>query len=427
MVPGVGGIVPIAAPGLPLSGGTVSGQVAFGCISGACTPPVPFPDIASWMGFQAPASRSFGATWFDNLGNRIRTFDQASGRIDAYTNSAASQTAGPPLAVVFDNASPANNDILGHFAFRGRDTNGTLDTYAYVIAIAETVSAAGLNSAIQLGVMKAQTAGAGNAQPNAFATLDGNSSTFSLPSGFTYAASGNSTPLTATNTSGPTIQLTNSTNSRVAVFGVADNFNTVVNATGGGSTLIQGAGVTGVSVSSTTTSINTAANTNNTNIGTGTNTGTVTLGNASNLGKTVLAGITTGTNADFLCLSAGGVVLLQTSACTISSARFKKDIFPVSDKSSLDDVLKLRPVSFTMKEANRDPNSRLPQIGLVAEDVASVDPKLAIYEDDLTTPKSYRQEAVIARLVGAIHELNAANDDLRTCNDNWKCRLFGWR
>ncbi len=33
--------------------------------------------------------------------------------------------------------------------------------------------------------------------------------------------------------------------------------------------------------------------------------------------------ITTGTNADFLCLSAGGLFLLQTTACTISSMRFK--------------------------------------------------------------------------------------------------------
>ncbi len=38
--------------------------------------------------------------------------------------------------------------------------------------------------------------------------------------------------------------------------------------------------------------------------------------------------LTTGTNADFLCLSSGGVVLLQTSACTISSLRFKPDWKP---------------------------------------------------------------------------------------------------
>jgi len=32
---------------------------------------------------------------------------------------------------------------------------------------------------------------------------------------------------------------------------------------------------------------------------------------------------------------------------------------------------------------------------------------LAIYEDDGVTPKSYRQEAVIATLIGAIRQLHA--------------------
>lgn len=31
--------------------------------------------------------------------------------------------------------------------------------------------------------------------------------------------------------------------------------------------------------------------------------------------------------------------------------------------------------------------------------VAAVDPRLAIYDDDMNTPKSYRQEGVIAALV----------------------------
>lgn len=409
---------------LSLTGGIVNGQFSDGCVTG-CTQPVPFPDGASWMGFQAPASRSFGATYFDQNGTRIRTFDQATGRIDAYTNSTSGQTAGPPLVVAYDNATPTNLDILGHFAFRGRDSNLNFNTYAYVIASAETVSAAGLNSALQLGVMKGQTSASGNAQPNAFATLDGSASTFSLPTGFAYSST-SGTPFTASAAGGPNISLTNTTNTRTLTVGVLDNFNGGINTTGG-SSQIQAGGIVGVSVSTTAVSINTLANTNSTNIGTGTNTGTLTLGNASNTGKTILAGISTGTNADFLCLSAGGVVLLQSTACTISSARFKKDIVPVSDKSSLADVLKLTPVSFTMKETNRDPNAAHPQIGLLAENVAEVDPNLAVFEDDMKTPKSYRQESVIARLVGAIHELSAANDNLRACNDNWKCRLFGIR
>ncbi len=121
--------------------------------------------------------------------------------------------------------------------------------------------------------------------------------------------------------------------------------------------------------------------------------------------------ITTGTNADFLCLSAGGVFLLQTSACTISSMRFKNWLGDVSSSDALRDVFRLKPIAFTMKEdaqhPNPDRNYPRPQIGLSAENVAEVMPLCAIYEDDGTTPKSYRQECVIAQLVGAVNQLAA--------------------
>lgn len=213
----------------------------------------------------------------------------------------------------------------------------------------------------------------------------------------------------------PPIAGTNSTFGRTAAIYATGEIFTTTDISANGGAFITG---------TTQLNLNGSANTQ---IASGVNSGTVTIGNSGNTGKTVLAGLSTGTNADFLCLSAGGVVLLQTTACTISSARFKKDILPVSDKSSLADVLKLKPVSFTMKETNRDPNAANQQVGLLAEDVAAVDTKLAVYEDDMKTPKSYRQEAVIAKLIGAIHELHADNNNLRACNDNWKCRIFGIR
>lgn len=129
-----------------------------------------------------------------------------------------------------------------------------------------------------------------------------------------------------------------------------------------------------------------------------------------------LTGITTGTNADFLCRAADGTVTLQTSACTISSARFKKDIWPVHDSESLSIIAKLEPVAFNMREGtapNPDHNFAKRQLGLIAENAAAVDPRLAIYEDDGVTPKSYRQEAVIAALVGAVRDLKAEIDALK--------------
>jgi hypothetical protein len=148
-------------------------------------------------------------------------------------------------------------------------------------------------------------------------------------------------------------------------------------------------------------------------IGTGTLTG---LTGFTSGGTITLSGVTTGTNADFACFAAGGVMTLQTSACTISSMRFKNLIGQQSIDNALADVLGLNPIAFTMKPGeapNADWNYDKPQIGLSAENVAAVNPKCAIYEQDGKTPKSYRQECVIAELVGAVRALKADNDSLR--------------
>lgn len=210
-------------------------------------------DGASWVTKQSPNTKAFLETHEDQNGIRTRTFDQVTGRIDVYSNSSAGQIVGPPIVVAFDNATPANGDNLGHFAFRGRDSNGTFDTYAYVLGGAATVSAAGLNSTLTLGVMRAQPAGAGNAQPNLFAILDGVNNVFSLSSGMAFSATGNSSPFTGAHTSGPSIVLTNTANSRVGTFGVLDNFNAGINSTGGGGILLQAGGVTAISVSASGT------------------------------------------------------------------------------------------------------------------------------------------------------------------------------
>lgn len=139
-----------------------------------------------------------------------------------------------------------------------------------------------------------------------------------------------------------------------------------------------------------------------------------TLGLTASSGGITLTGVSTGTNADFLCLSSGGVVLLQSSACTISSARFKEDIQPLGGNAT-DELLALNVSTFKLRDGdkNGDPNASNTQVGLIAEDVAKVDPRLAIYEDDMKTPKSYRQESVIALLVKAVQEQQAEIEALK--------------
>lgn len=124
-------------------------------------------------------------------------------------------------------------------------------------------------------------------------------------------------------------------------------------------------------------------------------------------------GLATGTNADFLCLSSTGNVLLQTSACTISQTKLKENIFDMQSSGAVHDLISLNPKGFNMIGKNRDPNYSHPQFGFLAEDVAAVNPRLAIYEDDMKTPKSWRQDSVISELVKGfqVHEerLNSGN------------------
>lgn len=117
-----------------------------------------------------------------------------------------------------------------------------------------------------------------------------------------------------------------------------------------------------------------------------------------------LTSLTTGTNADFLCLSSGGVVLLQASACTISSLRFKPDWKPY-DNDALQRVSNFEVGTFHSSVVSRDHNSANLQAGLNAENIAKVAPECAIYEDDGVTPKSYRQECVIALLVRSVQQI----------------------
>lgn len=111
---------------------------------------------------------------------------------------------------------------------------------------------------------------------------------------------------------------------------------------------------------------------------------------------------TTGTNTDFACLASGNVLTIQSSACTISQRKLKENISSISGKGAIDDLMLLQPVRFNFRKTdppNSDPNATHMQYGFIAEDVASVDSNLSVFEDDMMTPKSYRQEAIIALLV----------------------------
>jgi hypothetical protein len=119
--------------------------------------------------------------------------------------------------------------------------------------------------------------------------------------------------------------------------------------------------------------------------------GTIRIGTDGTQTNTYIAGISGVTVA-------GGVgVVIDTTGhlgTVTSSARYKDAIKPMGDAS--DTVLSLKPVTFPYKK-ELDPNA-IPQFGLVAEDVAKINPDL-VAKDDQGKPYTVRYEAVNAMLL----------------------------
>ena len=107
--------------------------------------------------------------------------------------------------------------------------------------------------------------------------------------------------------------------------------------------------------------------------------------------KTFIAGISGATVADGVGVIVGGNGQLGT---VVSSARYKEAIKPM-DKAS-ETILALKPVTFRYKH-DLDPE-RIPQFGLVAEDVEKVNPDLVAH-DEQGKPYTVRYEAVNAMLL----------------------------
>jgi hypothetical protein len=118
---------------------------------------------------------------------------------------------------------------------------------------------------------------------------------------------------------------------------------------------------------------------------------TIRIGTAGTQTNTFIAGINGVTVA-------GGVgVIIDADGhlgTVVSSERFKENIQPM-DKAS-EAILALKPVTFRYKE-ELDPQ-RIPQFGLVAEDVEKVNPDL-VARDDQWKPFTVRYEAVNAMLL----------------------------
>ena len=117
---------------------------------------------------------------------------------------------------------------------------------------------------------------------------------------------------------------------------------------------------------------------------------TIRIGKQGTQKNTFIAGIFgTAVTGSSVVVSSTGKLGVATS-----SARFKEAIKPMDDASAV--VLKVRPVTFRYKE-EIDPD-KIPQFGLIAEEVEKIDPNL-ITRDESGKPVTVRYEAVNAMLL----------------------------
>src|SRR5439155_12636774 len=117
---------------------------------------------------------------------------------------------------------------------------------------------------------------------------------------------------------------------------------------------------------------------------------TIRIGTQGTQTKTFIAGISGG-GVTGVAVKVNAAGQLGTAP---SSARFKEEIPPM-DKAS-EAILALKPVSFCYKK-EIDPD-RIPQFGLVAEQVEKVNPDL-VARDDKGKPYTVRYDAVNAMLL----------------------------
>jgi uncharacterized coiled-coil protein SlyX len=124
--------------------------------------------------------------------------------------------------------------------------------------------------------------------------------------------------------------------------------------------------------------------------GTKKDSGVIRIGDAAAQKKTFIAGISGVTVS-------GAAVMVNSKGqlgIATSSARYKEAIKPMKEASEA--ILSLKPVTYRYKK-ELDPQ-RIPQFGLVAEEVAKVDPDLVL-KDDQGHPYTVRHEAVNAMLL----------------------------
>jgi hypothetical protein len=306
------------------------------------------------------ASGNTGVGDFTLFDNSSGTGNTAVGDSALAQNTTAGNNTAVGAAALSSNTTGEDNTAVGSFALNGNTIGNDNTALGFEVLLKNTSGTA--NTASGLHAMQFNTTGSDNTASGLIALQSNTTGAENTALG-AFALATNSTG--KNNTAEGSGALANGT---TGSNNVAVGFDAGLNLKGGSNNIIIGANVPG-----------TASDAN-----------TIRIGKQGTQKNTLIAGIF-GT-----AVSGSSVVISSTGKLGVatSSARFKEAIKPMDSASEA--VLALKPVTFRYKETVDV--DRVPQFGLVAEEVEKIDPQLVVHDEE-GKPFTVRYDAVNAMLL----------------------------
>ncbi len=329
----------------------------------------------------------FQALYRNNTGN----FNTAEGYRSLYHNTTGGNNTATGVQALFSNTTGNYNTALGVNALY-RNTTGRENTAAGLQALFNNTTGI-QNTALGLSALYRNTTGESNTATGWQALFNNTIGNYSTANG--YQALASQTDACCNTATGFRALLHNSTGSGNTAIGTEALFD---NTTGGNNTAIGDQALSNNTTGRDNIALgdhageNLTTGNNNIDIGTGGVAGesnTIRIGNVQ--AATYISGISgkTAAGGAAVFVAPGGKLGTVTS-----SRRFKKDIADMNAASET--LLALRPVTFRYNpELDK---AGIPQYGLVAEEVAEVNPDLVV-RDEKGEIYTVRYEAVNAMLL----------------------------
>jgi endosialidase-like protein len=131
------------------------------------------------------------------------------------------------------------------------------------------------------------------------------------------------------------------------------------------------------------------------------------------------------TTDNTVCINSSGTLLKGSGTLGIclgtSGAQFKTALAPMA--AGLDEISKLDLINYRYRDGVGDNGERM-QYGMTAQQVETVMPDL-VRHDEKGEAINFDIGALLPVALHAIQQLKADNDNLRACQQSWKCRIFG--